>query len=1636
MKFKKSACIAVSMLMGFSCFNVRGYYINAEEKATAREILYLDFDDATANDKSGSNHNGNVIGSISYEEGAKGKAAHIKNKTGSSSNPGENYIDLGDDSELAFGTDDYSVSFWYKSGTGDESGGTIIGSKNYNSGANRGFAVGSFTNEIRANMASGTSRKDIKFSPVDNIWHHSVIVCDRDGKMSVYTDGVFVSDADISAFKDVSMSDGHLMIGADGFGKNSLLDSFVDEVHVYKGLLSESEITTLYKDVKDQMEPDPDPTPAEGQEVLYAAFDGDVNDNSTYENDGEMIGDVAFVDGIKGKALHIVNENGSSSEKAEQYVNFGQDPSLKFGTDDFSLTYWYRSDNGVSDGGALISNKNWGSGGNAGLTVGNFNNGFRVNFTAAGSSRRDLYGISPIDGVWHKVTVNFDRDGNMTSYLDGKQSVTTSIAADKGKTIDVADFVVGADGYGKYGLNDAYIDELHVVKGLISEKTIKNEFLSDKITYEIETKTKYVNEAKRNSKFDKTKIADLETAIAEARKLVDSTDYDAVMKAIADLDSKLTSLNEGVEGIVPGQMLYLSFDDADVNDETGRDNNGEAVGDVTFEDGVSGKAVHIQNENGSEYAAAKSYINFSTKEDLQFGTENFALAFWYKSVDGGASEGALISNKDWGSGGNTGLTVGNFTNGLRVNFTAADASRKDIYNIGANDDEWHYVVVNVDRDSKMKAFVDNALVNETTISDVKGKSINFGDFVIGADGIKNYGVDNVYLDEVRVFNRLMSDEEKSEFYYPFKLEMKLTEMDRVLEAAKDNPEISSEKIKELSAVVTDIRSKMDSASYTEIQAMIRRLAMAYDRFTMSDETYDLTFDVISDVHIEGTDPTAVTNSQMIDALEDIAILNPNSSAIVIPGDITNGGAADQYKGFFDILDEYASAEPLVALGNHDVRWLCSGEDRNEPGLRVPTCKVGTNPFAERYLSRNQKYMGDAPEGQLYFDRWIDGYHFITLNTEQDLKDQAYISQEQLDWLDETLAEDADPNKPIILQIHQTFEDTANHEENDLVGGEAEKQMKEIMSKYPQCVVFTGHVHNGVDLISVYQGNWGHLVDVPSFWYSSYGSSQAQVGFQVNITGTNVDVKFRDFKNDKWMSDYDISFDITDPVPADPADDSKDLPVDGMSANAGSVQSENGSEGPAKNVFDNDETTLWHTKWAGAELSERYITINLAESTMVDGLRYQPRQTGSNGTIKDYEIYVSNDSGLTYELVASGKWKANAAWKVVNFAPRMATNIKLVGVTASGEKYASAAEIRITAPQEKPSDTTIVKTILKGAIDKAQIAVDSESFKTLAPNVAAMINARLATAKAVYANEQASEEECMTAWLNLANAMQYLDFKADKADLTSLIALCKEIDTDRYVSGVEAFKAALEHAEAVVANEDVLQKTIDEAFDTLRDAKDALVKENTESDLTLLKTVIDYVTSIVLDGEAYLHDAKWDAYVAALQTANDIMAATDASKADIQQAINALTSAYEDLRLLPDEDKLAALESFVNSIDALDASMYSVENYNYMVSVATRARMLLNEFDEEAYVALAPEMSKVLKLIDTAVVETPGDVDDQPAPVTPEEPVVEPAKPSTQTKPVKGTTKPATGDVTNANALMLLTLSAGAILVLRRRKNKA
>lgn len=162
------------------------------------------------------------------------------------------------------------------------------------------------------------------------------------------------------------------------------------------------------------------------------------------------------------------------------------------------------------------------------------------------------------------------------------------------------------------------------------------------------------------------------------------------------------------------------------------------------------------------------------------------------------------------------------------------------------------------------------------------------------------------------------------------------------------------------------------------------------------------------------------------------------------------------------------------------------------------------------------------------------------------------------------------------------------------------------------------------------------------------------------------------------------------------DDSRDIPSDGMTASAGSVQASSGSEGPASNVLDNNTGTIWHSVWAGTARENLWIELQLPESTVVGGLRYLTRSTGgTNGIITKYRIEVSSDNGLTYKEVSSGKWNSMNGWKIASFDGIEATNVRLYAVdsmSTDGKNYASAAEIRLITPLEETEPQDYIVTV--------------------------------------------------------------------------------------------------------------------------------------------------------------------------------------------------------------------------------------------------------------------------------------------------------------------------------------------------------
>jgi cellulose synthase operon protein C len=113
------------------------------------------------------------------------------------------------------------------------------------------------------------------------------------------------------------------------------------------------------------------------------------------------------------------------------------------------------------------------------------------------------------------------------------------------------------------------------------------------------------------------------------------------------------------------------------------------------------------------------------------------------------------------------------------------------------------------------------------------------------------------------------------------------------------------------------------------------------------------------------------------------------------------------------------------------------------------------------------------------------------------------------------------------------------------------------------------------------------------------------------------------------------------------------------------------------VLDGDPGTFWHTEYIGAMPGYPHeLVVDLGRSQTVGGLLYVPRTDGSsNGRVKDYEIYVSQDGKKWGKPLAKGVWTNDAATKYVSLPPTPSRYVKLRGLSeVNNQPYMSAAEI--------------------------------------------------------------------------------------------------------------------------------------------------------------------------------------------------------------------------------------------------------------------------------------------------------------------------------------------------------------------------
>ncbi len=299
-----------------------------------------------------------------------------------------------------------------------------------------------------------------------------------------------------------------------------------------------------------------------------------------------------------------------------------------------------------------------------------------------------------------------------------------------------------------------------------------------------------------------------------------------------------------------------------------------------------------------------------------------------------------------------------------------------------------------------------------------------------------------------------------------------------------------------------------------------------------DENILSEFQMVSDLHVTDDVTTGMDGEHHVHdnehfrmMLDDIAENSKNSQGIFVNGDIANNGLQSEYnyvKSIYNTAYNLSGRKlpPMyVSLGNHD----------SYPGN------------INEFISYAQSLGADMETNKPYYAQNVNGYNYIFLGGDNSAyygltsaainSNEAEISEAQLQWLDQQLADNEQNNdgKPVFVMLHQAIADTVAGSIGDQGwdGVVNVDELKAVLNKYNNVILLGGHSHWELNSPqNMYPGSSDIPVAINTasvgYLWSDYNSSPdgyyipGTQGFYVRVYEDKVVFLGRDFENQKWI----------------------------------------------------------------------------------------------------------------------------------------------------------------------------------------------------------------------------------------------------------------------------------------------------------------------------------------------------------------------------------------------------------------------------------------------------------------------------------------------------------------------------------------
>ena len=286
-------------------------------------------------------------------------------------------------------------------------------------------------------------------------------------------------------------------------------------------------------------------------------------------------------------------------------------------------------------------------------------------------------------------------------------------------------------------------------------------------------------------------------------------------------------------------------------------------------------------------------------------------------------------------------------------------------------------------------------------------------------------------------------------------------------------------------------------------------------------TSSLLFGVVSDIHVQNTNPIAQNKFQQM--LGDM--VNLHVPSLVINGDLGDGGPQD-YATLGNLVRQQKNHPALYyTIGNHEFYQAYHNPITN-------AWSPETFPNGDTDAAALKRFLDFTKRSQVYYDEYLKNYHFIFLGSEKSAisertyGDKAYLSDKQLTWLKSKLTENYTPGKPIFVFLHQPLVRLGSTQNSPDFIIQADP-LREILNRYPEVVFFSGHIHRQLKLVTTILKQEFIMVNSSSVALPRDTNGQAlpgqSEGLIVEVLNNKVIIKGRDFLTKTWIPGTQYEF---------------------------------------------------------------------------------------------------------------------------------------------------------------------------------------------------------------------------------------------------------------------------------------------------------------------------------------------------------------------------------------------------------------------------------------------------------------------------------------------------------------------------------